>query len=53
LNHFFSEEDMPKGKVWFQTIENELKEAKAGIICLTPENLEKQWILFEASYFES
>jgi hypothetical protein len=48
IEPFFSEEDMPKGRMWFSTLAKELKDAKAGIICLTPENLEKPWILFEA-----
>jgi hypothetical protein len=37
-----------RGAVWSSTINNELKEASFGIICLTHENKEKPWILFES-----
>ncbi|OZI08243.1 hypothetical protein BWI93_10270 [Siphonobacter sp. BAB-5385] len=36
------------GSVWFLDILNKLSETSVGIICLTKENLNKPWILFEA-----
>ncbi len=43
---FFSE-DMDKGSVWFPRLGEELEECDIGLICLTPENLSEDWILFE------
>lgn len=37
-----------RGAVWSSTINDELKEASFGIVCLTHENKEKPWILFES-----
>ena len=37
-----------RGAVWSSTINNELKEASFGIVCLTHENKDKPWILFES-----
>jgi hypothetical protein len=39
---------MEKGIRWAEEIASRLEEAKVGIICLTPENLNSRWILFEA-----
>lgn len=36
------------GARWTEDIGKSLEETDFGIICLTPENLEKPWILFEA-----
>lgn len=43
-----STQDIQGGSVWFNEINNELSETPIGIICLTAENKEKPWILFEA-----
>ena len=40
--------DILKGARWSEEIANKLEEAKVGIICLTKENLNENWILFEA-----
>lgn len=40
--------DIDKGKKWNGEIINELAESRVGIICLTRENLNSPWILFEA-----
>jgi hypothetical protein len=40
--------DIDKGKKWNTEIINELAESKVGIICLTRDNLNSPWILFEA-----
>lgn len=40
--------DIEKGIRWSPKISAELEESKIGIICLTRENLDENWILFEA-----
>jgi len=40
--------DILKGARWSEEIADKLEEAKVGIICLTKENLNENWILFEA-----
>jgi len=40
--------DIEKGKNWNHEISSSLEESKVGIICLTRENLNSPWILFEA-----
>jgi hypothetical protein len=40
--------DIQKGIRWNDQIKNELEESKVGIICLNKENLQSEWILFEA-----
>ena len=40
--------DIEKGVRWFDSISQELSRARAGLVCLTPENLESGWIHFEA-----
>lgn len=37
-----------KGTKWQQEIGDHLDEAKAGIVCLTPDNLDSNWVHFEA-----
>jgi hypothetical protein len=44
----FISDDIEKGVSWFQSIETRLETAKAGIVCLTPENLNSPWLHFEA-----
>ncbi len=45
---WISTEDIEKGSIWFGEISQQLKETSVGIICLTRENLDARWILFEA-----
>ena len=45
---YFTPEDVEKGTKWDSQIAKELQESNVGIICLTRDNLEKPWILFEA-----
>lgn len=40
--------DIEKGKQWNDEIVRQLNESKVGIICLTKDNLNSPWILFEA-----
>ncbi|MGH6902789.1 MAG: hypothetical protein ACREIR_08620, partial [Geminicoccaceae bacterium] len=41
-------EDLPKGGSWFSDLAGLLENARAGIICVTPENCSSPWLLFEA-----
>ena len=45
---FLSSSDIDKGARWSTEIASRLEKAKAGIICLTPGNMQSEWILFEA-----
>ena len=45
---FVSSEDIRKGKRWLSEISKELSTTNFGIVCLTQDNLESPWILFEA-----
>jgi len=40
--------DIEKGSRWTPEISDRLESSKVGIICLTSENLNEKWILFEA-----
>lgn len=48
IEPWFSEEDIERGAIWFTEISKSLHEVSASIICLTNENKNKSWILFEA-----
>ena len=43
-----SSSDIDRGALWFTQIIDELSTTTHGIICLTRDNKEKPWILFEA-----
>jgi hypothetical protein len=45
---FLSSSDIDKGARWSTEIAGKLEKAKAGIICLTQNNMRSEWILFEA-----
>lgn len=45
---YFTPEDVEKGTSWFSSISSELASSNIGILCLTKDNIEKPWILFEA-----
>ncbi|MCX8517150.1 MAG: toll/interleukin-1 receptor domain-containing protein [Rhodoferax sp.] len=45
---YFSPDDIEKGTKWSSEISKELETSNIGIICLTRDNTEKPWILFEA-----
>lgn len=40
--------DIQKGIRWNEQIKNELEQSKVGIICLNKDNLQSEWVLFEA-----
>jgi hypothetical protein len=48
LSPWYSPDDIGKGAVWFNEITEKLKSVNFSIICLTKENKEAPWILFEA-----
>lgn len=45
---YFTPEDIEKGARWSSDIAGELESSDIGIICLTKDNTENPWILFEA-----
>jgi hypothetical protein len=45
---WMSDEDIEKGSRGLDEIAKALEAMSVGIVCLTPENLDKPWILFEA-----
>lgn len=45
---YFSSEDIDKGARWSTDIAKELEEASFGILCVTKDNLQSQWLNFEA-----
>lgn len=45
---YFSPDDIEKGTHWESDIASELASSQIGIICLTRDNINRPWILFEA-----
>ncbi len=45
---YFSPNDIEKGTRWDSEVAGELGASDIGIICITPDNPERPWILFEA-----
>ncbi|MCG7853346.1 MAG: toll/interleukin-1 receptor domain-containing protein [Methanosarcinaceae archaeon] len=45
---YFSPDDIQKGTKWDSEISVELEASNIGVICLTRDNIERPWILFEA-----
>lgn len=45
---WISTEDVDRGSLWFSEISNNLSDTSIGIVCLTHENKDRPWILFEA-----
>lgn len=48
LSPWISASDIDKGSRWLKEISEKLEDTDFGILCLTPENLNEPWILFEA-----
>ncbi len=48
IRPWMSSKDIDRGSLWFSEITDQLKDTKIGIVCLTRNNLNKPWILFEA-----
>ncbi|HUU10570.1 MAG TPA: hypothetical protein VM431_08540 [Phycisphaerae bacterium] len=45
---YFSPDDIEKGAKWNSEIAKELETSNVGVICLTQDNTERPWILFES-----
>ena len=45
---WLSDADVSAGDRWAQVVAKELETSNFGIICVTPENLNSPWVLFEA-----
>ena len=48
VNPFLSSKDIHTGSLWFSEISSELEHIHFGILCLTADNMNAPWILFEA-----
>jgi len=44
---WISTRDIDRGALWFSEIHDQLKDTSVGIVCLTMENKNRPWILFE------
>jgi len=44
---WISTRDIDRGAIWFSEINDKLKDTSIGIVCLTQDNKNKPWILFE------
>lgn len=45
---WISSNNLDRGSVWFSEIYDQLRNSAVGIICITGDNKDKPWILFEA-----
>lgn len=45
---WLSKDDIRKGTRWSVELATILEETRFGIICLTPDNIDRPWVLFEA-----
>lgn len=48
VKSWYSPDDIEKGSMWFSDIHQTLGDNNVGILCITPENKNAPWILFEA-----
>jgi len=48
IDPWISSADVEKGSRWSPDVARHPEAVKVGIICLTPENLDSSWVLFEA-----
>ena len=48
VDPYFAPDDIEKGAQWPTNVAENLQTTDIGIICLTPKNMKKPWILFEA-----
>lgn len=47
-NPWLSTRDIDRGAQWFAVISDQLKDTTVGIVCLTQENKNRPWVVFEA-----
>lgn len=45
---YFSPDDMSKGSMWGGELSKVLVDTRVGLLCMTPENLNAPWLMFEA-----
>src|SRR5262249_2203724 len=45
---YFSDTDIEVGSRWYHSIVDNHEKSDAGLLILTPENITRQWIMFEA-----
>lgn len=50
---WMSEENLEKGKPWFDQLRSELNQILFGVFCVTPENWESPWMQWEAGLLSS
>ncbi len=50
---WMSENDLPKGKPWFEELRKKLDSIVFAIVCATPENRDSQWLLWESGFLSS
>jgi len=48
ISTFVSDDDIEAGTRWRAELDKKLLDSNFGIICITPENLQSQWIYYEA-----
>jgi hypothetical protein len=48
IKPYFTPSDIEKGTRWSTDIAQELDDSKAGIFCVTKDNRDSQWLMFEA-----
>ncbi len=48
IDPWISTRNIDRGALWFTEITTQLNDTSIGIICLTKDNINKPWILFEA-----
>jgi hypothetical protein len=48
IDPWMSSKDIDRGALWFTEISGQLANTSIGIVCLTKENKNKPWILFES-----
>lgn len=46
LKPWVSDKDITAGERWAQAVAGELDTSNFGILCVTPENVKNEWILF-------
>lgn len=47
ITPFLSNHDIKKGAVWFNSIQSTAESSQIGILCVTPENFESPWLMYE------
>lgn len=48
IEPWVSSTDIAKGTRWAAEISGQLEHSNVGVVCLTPENMENPWLLFES-----